>query len=83
MNDYGLHCKIRIGIQFFPKNAKEVLVETQEYKEVLFRLNYLLATKEFGILTRSARRGKTTAVKNLACKLNTSLYKVVYSSLPP
>lgn len=73
----------RYGLEFNPflKNSKEVLVETQEYKEVLFRLNYLLATKGFGLLTGSAGRGKTTAVRNWACGLNTSLYKVVYSSL--
>ena len=37
----------RYGLEFNPflKNSKEVLVETQEYKEVLFRLNYLLTTK--------------------------------------
>ena len=31
----------RYGLEFNPflKNSKEVLVETQEYKEVLFRLN--------------------------------------------
>ena len=62
----------RYGLEFNPflKNSKEVLVETQEYKEVLF-----------GLLTGSAGRGKTTAVRNWASGLNTSLYKVVYSSL--
>ena len=31
----------RYGLEFNPflKNSKEVLVETQEYKETLFRLN--------------------------------------------
>lgn len=73
----------RYGLEFNPflKNSKEILVETQEYKEVLFRLNYLLTTKGFGLLTGSAGRGKTTAVRNWASGLNTSLYKVVYSSL--
>ena len=73
----------RYGLEFNPflKNSKEVLVETQEYKEVLFRLDYLLTTKGFGLLTGSAGRGKTTAVRNWASGLNTSLYKVVYSSL--
>ena len=71
----------RYGLEFNPflKNSKEVLVETQEYKEVLFRLDYLLTTKGFGLLTGSAGRGKTTAVRNWASGLNTSLYKVVYS----
>lgn len=73
----------RYGLEFNPflKNSKEILIETQEYKEVLFRLNYLLTTKGFGLLTGSAGRGKTTAVRNWVSGLNTSLYKVVYSSL--
>ena len=73
----------RYGLEFNPfiKNSKEVLVETQEYKEALFRLNYLLSTKGFGLLTGSAGRGKTTAIRNWSSSLNPSLYKVVYSSL--
>ena len=56
----------RYGLEFNPflKNSKEVLVETEEYKETLFRLNYLLSTKGFGLLTGSAGRGKTTAIRN-------------------
>lgn len=73
----------RYGLEFNPflKNSKEVLVETQEYKEVQFRLKYLLSAKDFGILTGSAGKGKTTAVRNWAASLNPSLYKVAYSSL--
>lgn len=73
----------RYGLEFNPflKNAKEILVETQEYKEVQFRLNYLLSTKGFGVLTGSAGKGKTTSVRNWASSLNPSLYKIVYSSL--
>ena len=73
----------RYGLEFNPflKTAKEILIETQEYNEVLFRLTYLLTTKGFGLLTGSAGRGKTTAVRNWVSDLNTSLYKVVYSSL--
>ncbi len=73
----------RYGLEFNPfiKNSKEVLVETQEYKEALFRLNYLLSTKGFGLLTGSAGRGKTTVIRNWSSSLNPSLYKVVYSSL--
>lgn len=73
----------KYGLEFNPflKNSKEVLVETREYKEGLFRLNYLLTTKGFGLLTGSAGRGKTTAVRNWSAGLNHSLYKVVYSSL--
>lgn len=73
----------RYGLEFNPflKNSKEVLFETQEYKETMFRLDYLLSTKGFGVLTGSAGRGKTTAIRNWSSKLNPSLYKVIYSSL--
>lgn len=73
----------RYGLEFNPfiKNSKEILIDTTEYKETLFRLDYLAKTKGFGILTGSAGRGKTTAVKSWAASLNPSLYKVVYSSL--
>ena len=56
----------RYELEFNPflKNSKEVLVETPEYREVIFRLNYLRQTKGFGLLTGSAGRGKTTAVRN-------------------
>ncbi|MDY5180660.1 ExeA family protein [Butyribacter sp.] len=73
----------RYGLEFNPfiKNSKEILVDTTEYRETLFRLDYLAKTKGFGILTGSAGRGKTTAVRNWAASLNPSLYKVIYSSL--
>jgi hypothetical protein len=46
----------RYGLEFNPfiKNSKEILVDTSEYKETLFRLDYLSKTKGFGILTGSA-----------------------------
>ena len=73
----------RYGLEFNPfiKNSKEILVHTTEYKETLFRLDYLAKTKGFGILTGSPGRGKTTAIRTWASTLNPSLYKVVYSSL--
>lgn len=73
----------RYGLEFNPfiKNSKEILVNTSEYKETLFRLDYLAKTKGFGILTGSAGRGKTTSIRNWATTLNPSLYKVIYSSL--
>ena len=41
----------RYGLAFNPflKNAKEVIVETGEYPEARFRLDYLLSTKGFGL----------------------------------
>ena len=43
----------RYSLEFNPfiKNSKEILIETSQYKEALFRLNYLLQTKGFGVLT--------------------------------
>lgn len=72
----------RYGLEFNPflKNSKEILVNTNEYKETIFRLDYLARTKGFGILTGSPGRGKTTTIRNWAAGLNPSLYKVVYSS---
>lgn len=74
---------MRYGLEFNPflKNSKEILVDTAEYKEVSFRLNYLAKTKGFGLLTGSAGRGKTTAIRGWSARLNPSLFKVVYSSL--
>lgn len=73
---------VRYGLEFNPflKNSKEILVDTNEYKEAQFRLNYLAKTKGFGILTGGPGRGKTTAVRSWARSLNPALYKVVYSS---
>lgn len=73
----------RYGLEFNPfiKNSKEILVDTAEYREITFRLDYLTKTKGFGLLTGSAGRGKTTALRNWAAGLNPSLYKVIYSSL--
>lgn len=73
----------RYGLEFNPfiKNSKEILVDTAEYREITFRLDYLTKTKGFGLLTGSAGRGKTTALRNWSARLNPSLYKVIYSSL--
>ena len=45
----------------------------------MFRLNYLVKTKGFGLLTGSPGRGKTTAIRYWAQTLNPSQYKVVYT----
>jgi type II secretory pathway predicted ATPase ExeA len=73
----------RYGLDFNPfiKNSNEVVLKTSEYNEIIFRLNYLLDNKGFGVLTGEPGRGKTTAIRSWVKGLNTSLYKVVYSSL--
>lgn len=72
----------RYGLAFNPflKNSKEILFESSEFRETLFRLDYLAATRGFGLLTGAPGRGKTTAVRNWASRLNPSLFKVVYTS---
>lgn len=71
------------GLEFNPflKNSREIIVETEEFKEAQLRLDYLASTKGFGLLTGPAGMGKTTIVRHWASRLNPSLYKVVYSSL--
>lgn len=73
----------RYNLEFNPfiKNSKEIPVETSEYKEVIFRLNYLLQTKGFGVLTGGPGKGKTTIVRNWVSSLNKAAYKVIYISL--
>lgn len=73
----------RIGLDFNPfvKNSKEILIKTEEYKEVDFRLNILLETRGFGILTGTAGKGKTTIIRNWSKSLNSSQYRVIYISL--
>lgn len=79
MNDYIM----RFGLDFNPfiKDSHDVLIETSEYKEIAYRLEYLMNNKGFGVITGGPGRGKTTAVRSFVKALNTSLYKVIYTSL--
>ena len=74
----------RFGLEFNPflKTARhETVIETTEYKEVNYRLDLLLKTRGFGLITGTAGKGKTTIVRSWANALNPSLYKVVYITL--
>lgn len=73
----------RYGLDFNPfiKNALDIHISTEDYKELKVRLDYLLHNKGFGIITGGPGRGKTTAVRHYMSNLNSSLYKVVYTSL--
>ena len=75
----------RYGLEFNPfiKNSKDIIIETSEYKESIYRLNYLLQTKGFGLITSSPGKGKTTIVRSFANSLNPALYKVIYSCVLP
>src|SRR5574344_2315791 len=73
----------RYGMDFNPfiKGSKDILMETADYKELAARLDYLLANKGFGIITGGPGRGKTTSVRNYVKGINSSLFKIVYTSL--
>ena len=47
----------RYGLEFNPflKNSKQILYTGSEYKEALFRLNYLSGVKGLGLLTVKKR----------------------------
>lgn len=73
----------RYGLEFNPfiKNSKDIFINTEENKEISIRLDYLLKTKGFGLITGAPGKGKTTAIRNYVSNLNTSLYKVIYVCL--
>ena len=65
----------RFGLEFNPfiKNTSDVLVETTVFKESIYRLNILLNTRGFGLITGDPGKGKTTIVRHWAKELNPSL----------
>ena len=71
------------GLEFNPflKNAKSILLETEEASEAKTRLDYLAGSSGFGILTGGPGLGKTTVVRKWASSLNPSLFKTSYNSL--
>ena len=73
----------RYGLEFNPflKNSRDIFIETDETKEVRFRLDYLAQTKGFGLLVGAPGLGKTTALRSFAASLNSANFKVVYTAL--
>ena len=73
----------KYGLDFNPflKNSTDLLVENSGVSEVNFRLEKLLRTKGFGVLTGASGRGKTTVLRHWAKGLNPSAYKVIYTAL--
>ena len=59
----------RFGMEENPflKSSNEILFESDEFKEVQKRLEYLQLTKGFGVLTGGAGKGKTTAIRVWFC----------------
>ena len=79
MQDYFM----RFGMEAnpFPKNSRQIILDTLQFREAQARLNRLLVTGGIGILTGDSGKGKTTSVRIWAKGLNPSLYKVVYNQL--
>ena len=79
MHDYYM----RFGLESnpFPKNARQIILDTLQFREVQTRLDRLLSTGGIGILTGDPGKGKTTSVRIWTSALNPSLYKVVYNKL--
>ena len=74
---------MKYGLEYNPfiKNSTDFHYESADYKEAIFRLNYLKEIKGFGVITGEAGKGKTTAIRNWSKTLNRSLYKVIYIPL--
>ena len=60
----------RYGLEYNPfiKNSKEYLVETNEYNEVMFRLNYLLNNIGFGVLLKVQETVKQQTLKTYSMR---------------
>ena len=73
----------RYGLEFNPflKNSRDIYIETEETKEVRFRLDYLSRTKGFGLLVGAPGLGKTTALRSFAASLSPANFKVIYTGL--
>lgn len=73
----------RYGMDFNPfiKESHDIVIQTDDFKEMSIRLNYLLKNRGFGVITGGPGRGKTTAVRNYIKNVSQSLYKITYTSL--
>lgn len=73
----------RYGLEYNPflKGSHNPPIVTSQYREVRSRMNYLLQTRGFGLITGQPGTGKTTAIRNWIGSLNSAAYKTVYISL--
>jgi len=55
--------------------------ESEDYKNCVSRLNYLLAQKGFGLFTGLPGTGKTFTMRSFAAGLNKNMYRVSYSAM--
>ena len=73
----------RYGLEFNPflKNSKDILFESTDYHECVYRLGILSKTHGFGLITGAPGRGKTTILRSWSGSLNPALFKPVYTCL--
>jgi type II secretory pathway predicted ATPase ExeA len=57
------------------------IYESGSMREIASRLEFLLQTRGFFLLTADAGVGKTTALRRFAASLNTGVYRVCYSPM--
>lgn len=62
----------------FVKNSKDIIFSSTNNKEVKIRLDNLIQTKGFGLITGDPGLGKTTSIRNWTNSLNQSAYKIIY-----
>lgn len=65
----------------FLKDTNEHFVETQNYKELLMNLNYVIKTKGIGVVVGDPGTGKTSATKKIIESLPRNLYKPIYTTM--
>jgi len=64
----------------FSKEIKtKDLYESENFKETISRLNYLKKVRGIGVIVGESGSGKTSALRSFADKINSSLFKVIYS----
>lgn len=68
------------GTPFTREIKVEQLLETESFKELHGRLNYVAKNRAFGVFTGDAGTGKTTAIRKFSQGLDTNRYRVLYIS---
>ena len=66
---YGMDCN-----PFVKEVKQENSFESKDYKELLYRLNYLKEVKGLGVFTGLTGYGKTFCIRSFAENLNKDLY---------
>lgn len=64
----------------FDKETQEI-IQTVDFKEMTYRLNYLKELRGIGVFTGRPGAGKTFTLRQFSLNLNSNLYKVCYLQL--